>query len=202
MDCAVRQLHLDPHPVAEAHERRLGLALLDRLQHPPLGNARRPALAIGVRHRARPDDRSRPPTRASWPRARSIAETKTSCRRRRWASRTAAPFKSTQQRQMHLAVAPMRAQFVRRHRHRRKRRRRLRLKKTEPLLQFLRNQIAQADVVDQHQQPDMRRAACAGDTPICTSPVIAATSPSISMPHASSAARMSSSGPMKLSDPP
>src|SRR5690554_5433515 len=61
-------LHLDAHDVAEAHERRLRPALLDRLDGADLGDAgiadaalgdrlARPAVEL-VRHRARADDRA------------------------------------------------------------------------------------------------------------------------------------------------
>jgi hypothetical protein len=57
-----------------------------------------------------------------------------------------------------LAVAPGGAEFVGRHRHRREGRGRLGLQETETLGQFGGNQVAQADIVDQHQQADLLRA--------------------------------------------
>ena len=58
---------------------------------------------------------------------------------------------------MQLAAVPGLAEFVRRDRDRREGRGRLRLEEAETLGQFGRDQTAQADVVDQHDQPDRRR---------------------------------------------
>ena len=57
----------------------------------------------------------------------------------------ASPLQRDLQRQMHLAIAPGLAQFVRRHRHGRKGAGGLGLEEAEVLGQFRRDQIAQAD---------------------------------------------------------
>ena len=89
------------------------------------------------------------------------------------------------------------AQLVRRHRHRRERRRRLAVEEAEALGELGRDQIAQRDVVDQHHAAGCARAASAAVAPIGTSSVTTATSPSRSMPQASSASAMGSRGAEK-----
>jgi hypothetical protein len=54
-----------------------------------------------------------------------------------------------------LAVLPGLAKLVGRHEHRRQRRTRLRLQEAETLGQLVRNQVAQADVVDHPDQLDV-----------------------------------------------
>src|SRR5436309_4879787 len=51
--------HLDAHTVAEFHERRGGLAGVDRLAHPPFGDAGAADRGIAVGDRAGTDDRAR-----------------------------------------------------------------------------------------------------------------------------------------------
>src|SRR5215212_1284379 len=51
--------HLDADMVAELHERRGGLAGVDRLTHPSLGDARAAGRRIAVGDRAGTDDRPR-----------------------------------------------------------------------------------------------------------------------------------------------
>ena len=59
------------------------------------------------------------------------------------------------ERQVHPGAVPGPAQLVRRHRDRRERGRRLALEEAEALGKLRRDQVAQGDVVDQHEQPDM-----------------------------------------------
>ncbi len=61
----------------------------------------------------------------------------------------------SQQRQMQLAVTPGGAEFVRRHGDGGECRRRLAVEEAETLGQLGRDEIAQRDVVDQHQEPDV-----------------------------------------------
>ena len=56
---------------------------------------------------------------------------------------------------MHFAVAPGRAEFIRRHGHGRECRGWLAMEEAEALRQFVRDQVAQRDVVDQQDQPDV-----------------------------------------------
>ena len=91
-----------------------------------------------------------------------------------------------QQRQMQLAVLPGVAQFVGRHRHGRKGASGLGLEEAETLGQFGRDQVAQATRRSPASAGGCASRGLCASQPIGTSPVITATSPSKSMPQASS----------------
>ena len=82
------------------------------------------------------------------------------------------PLRVDEQRQVQLAVVPGIAQLVRRDGDGREGRGRLRLEEAEALRQLRRNEVAQGDVVDEHDEADGRRAPPRGVAPIGTSPVI------------------------------
>jgi hypothetical protein len=65
---------------------------------------------------------------------------------------------------VNLAPSPCIAELIGRHRHRRKSGGGLRLHESESLAELRGNEVAQADIVDQHQQPDVARCLLRGDT--------------------------------------
>ena len=191
---AVTIQHLDPDHVAERHERRRRLAVLQGLHGAPLGEAGGALAGVLVGDRARADDgacRQRSRLRRVRDQLREI-ELHVDAGLGR-----AEPFAIDvgQQRQVQLVVAPGIAQFVRGHEDRRQGRARLRLQEAEALGQFARDQVAQADTSLTRPTSWMCAAACSGVTAIGTSSVMTTISASRSMPWASSTTRTGSRGP-------
>ena len=157
--------HLDPDPVAEAHERRGRLARQDRLDGALLGDAgiadpARGRRAAGtavflVRNRPGADDAARPRARASGRRARSASRKSNVMSTPAFGRPKSAPLRRETSGRWTLPSchAPPSSSGVTATGE--KAARGLRLEEPEALPQLRRNEIAQADVVDEHQQSDV-----------------------------------------------
>jgi hypothetical protein len=105
------------------------------------------------------------------------------------------------ERAVQFPVLPALAELVGGDQHRRQRRGRFGLEKAEAFGELGRNEVAQADVIDEPDQTDVPRA-CSGETPRGTSSVTTITSASRSQPQLSSASGIGSRGASISSDAP
>src|SRR6185369_4994467 len=129
---ACRILHLDPDRVAEAHERRLRRAALDRLDRTLLGDARIAARPVLVADRAAADDRAG----ASVARLAQVRDELAEMERHLLAGVAQARAFAVPRAfdiEVEAAARPGGAELVRRHGNRAERRRRLALEEAEAL---------------------------------------------------------------------
>ena len=158
---AVGKRRVDLDAIADDHERRGRLAVLDDLEHPALREARHAPRAIRVRHRAAADDRAG----AEAPRARDVRDQIVEREVHLGAGVAIADQLAVVGRahaRVQATVAPRVAELVGRDRERRERGRRLALEEAEALRELVGHEVAQRAVVREQDEANVRRRGRGG----------------------------------------